>query len=146
MKAHYHVLMNAESKIVIVGSTSPHKLDTINQALQVAVAEPTRVKGVTSKSRIHAQQVGNEETPQGALNRLTHAKEIMGHERWDLVIGIENGIIPVTYQNRQRWFDYAWVVVEDSAGHQALANSAGVEFAERYVRIAQEMGFATTTV
>ena len=138
--------MTTESQIIIVGSTSEHKLNAVHQAFQQTTDLPFEIKGFKARSRINEQPVGIEETVQGALNRLDHAKELAKTHPWHIAVGIENGIIPFQVMGVQRWMDYAWVVVENNKGDLAIANSSGVEFPSNYVEMARSLGFDTITV
>lgn len=109
--------------------------------------EGLRVRGVKAASGINEQPLGNEETIQGALNRLAHAKELAPGA--DFYAAIENGLLEVPCGGEEtRFFDVGWVVLERSSdGWRGMAPSLGVQFDARWVEAAQRSdgGFATTT-
>lgn len=75
--------------IIVVGTTSALKV----KAVQAAFEDAT-VIGVKTSSGVPEQPL-EEETEQGAKNRLSEAKRL--HPDADLYIGIENGIFNEPY-------------------------------------------------
>lgn len=136
-----------DSKTIILGSTSKHKIAALQQVFQEVYPDvQCFIKGVKALSGINEQPVGHTETLQGALHRLSHAKQLIQSESYDFVVAIENGIVPVEIEGVTQWFDVGWVIVENFAGIRAFACSNGVEMGTRYVEEARKRGFDTTTV
>lgn len=132
---------------ILVCSNSEHKLSATESVFKKLFPnEVVQVKGVKASSEINEQPVGHEETIKGALNRLKNAKTFMRGIVFDYCIAIENGLFKVEINHKTRWFDCAWVVVEDSNGNQRIALSSGLEFSESAVKKALEKGLETTTV
>jgi non-canonical (house-cleaning) NTP pyrophosphatase len=50
----------------------------------------------------------------GAQNRLKNAKAALGGQSVDYLVSIENGIVEVNSKPNSRFFDLAWVVLEDA--------------------------------
>ncbi|EKD92789.1 MAG: hypothetical protein ACD_28C00330G0003 [uncultured bacterium] len=135
-------------KEVFVASTSKHKLGAVEGvAREVFPEEESKVEGRKASSGINEQPVGHEETIQGALHRLEELKGALDatRSRYDLLVAFESGIFPVTVGKVERWFDLAWVVIEDGNGTQKLAHSTGIEFDAADVEKAKAKGFKTTT-
>lgn len=130
---------------VLVASSSRIKLDAVKAAFANCV-----VTGVPAASDINEQPLGHDETIRGAMNRLANAKQSEAYTSGvaAYAVSIENGIFSVTVpgEERPRWFDLAWVVVEHvRSGSKALAHSMGLEFPAKYVDAAQARGFDTCT-
>lgn len=120
--------------IIVVGTTSALKV----KAVQAAFEDAT-VIGVKTSSGVPEQPL-EEETEQGAKNRLSEAKRL--HPDADLYIGIENGI----FNEEGNYVDKAIVVIENRDGQQQIEHSVGVVFPERYYLEARERGFDNITV
>lgn len=136
---------------VFVGSLSKHKLPGAEGAIKEVFDDvETKVFAYNAKSSINEQPEGHEETIKGAFNRLKDLKRLVVESRGAvkdaIFIAIENGIFPVEVQGKERWFDLAWVVIEDTEGNQSISHSGGIEFDSDYVEEAKKRGFETTTV
>lgn len=126
---------------IILGSTSRHKLDAVQQAC--AKLELTAiVSGIKTSSGQNEQPVGFDETLGGALTRATSAKE---QEPESIAIGIESGIFNIK-TNGPLTLDIAVVVVLTPDGRQIITTSEGIQFPQECVTIAESRGFKTTTV
>jgi len=142
---------DAPERIYYVASTSAHKIGAVKNVLEAMgpTVERHRVEGVRAESGINEQPVGHEQTLQGAFNRLSDLKEQLKTRSAETNIGtsqilvsIENGI----YRVADKWFDIAYVVVEDNRGNIAISPSAGIEYPSQFVDEARNRGFASTTV
>jgi non-canonical (house-cleaning) NTP pyrophosphatase len=133
---------------IFVASTSIHKIAATEQAATKAYPGVSiAVHGLKASSGINEQPVGNEETLQGACNRLACIRgALQGQTRYDILVAMENGIFPVVLDGKQTWWDAGWVVVEDVGGNRGIASTTAVRLPDEDVRIAKERGFATTTV
>ncbi|MFH1705665.1 MAG: inosine/xanthosine triphosphatase [Patescibacteria group bacterium] len=131
---------------IVVGSTSKHKLLAVEHVFKkIFHSETIQVEGAKVLSEINEQPIGHEETIIGVLNRLDSVKNF-SKNIFDYAIAIENGLFEVKINNEERWFDIAWVVVEDSSGNKSLATSSGLEFSKNFVSETRRRGFKTTTV
>jgi len=131
---------------LLVASESPYKLAAVEEATRDIFMNSRTVEGYSVSSGINEQPVGHQETIQGATNRLNALKNQLEDTRYHLLIALENGIFSIETEDGTKWFDLAWVIVENSAGERALAHSAGVEFSKEDVEEASLRGFETTTV
>lgn len=125
---------------VVLGSTSGHKLEAVKKACQL-VGLQAEVVGVKTTSGVNEQPVGFEETFTGAHNRATEARLT---DSSAIAVGVESGIFWLT---QGIVLDLAVVVV--LIPHEEgtiVTSSSGIGFPEKYVRIAQERGFDSTTV
>ncbi len=121
---------------VLVASNSQIKLDAVREAFEGPFR--AQVDGRGSKSLVSEQPVGMDETMKGAHNRLSQILQIPGY---DYYVSIENGLEPLW----GAWFDFAFVLIQDSKGVARVAKSAGVVFPEDCVEEARKRGFETTT-
>jgi len=87
--------------------------------------------GVKTKSGI-AEQPIDDETLQGARNRVRHAQELVGDA--DLYIAIENGI----FHEDGKFIDKAVVLMISKEGKENIALSEGVEFPAASVEKARQ--------
>lgn len=103
-----------------------------------------RVHALAADSHINAQPVGYDETRTGARNRLAGVREAVrnGREKCDFLVAVENGIVELA----GKWFDFAWVLVEDDDGVVFEAVSGAIPFPSELVAQAKEKGFESTTV
>jgi non-canonical (house-cleaning) NTP pyrophosphatase/glutathione synthase/RimK-type ligase-like ATP-grasp enzyme len=123
---------------IVLASQSPVKLEALNKAL-LAKNIYAEVVGVAAESGVPAQPM-NEQTLQGAKNRLTHARHIV-HDA-DLYVAIENGL----FEEEGRFFDKAAILTETKDGSQRTTYSKSIECPAEYVEEARRRGFDTTTV
>ena len=68
----------------------------------------------------------HEETILGAQNRLKHTKA--AQPDCDYYVSIENGVVEVAVSGELRYYDLAWVIMEERGGGCSMAHSVGVEF------------------
>lgn len=143
-------IKDAPKEIYYVASTSTHKIGAVKSVLE-SLDRPTtyEVEGIGTASEINEQPVGHEEILQGALNRLNNMKKSLraGSAKTKIgsspiLVSIENGI----YNVGDRWFDIAYVVLEDNGGNIAIATSEAIEYPLEFVEEARGRGFASTTV
>jgi non-canonical (house-cleaning) NTP pyrophosphatase len=108
--------MIPEPKTVCLASKSPAKL-----ALVKAVFKKANIQGSDTDSGVSEQPVGDQETLQGAWNRLFAVKKKQPDcEAW---IGIENGLVkrPVNPQTKKMaYYDVAYVVFLDKRSHSSV--------------------------
>ena len=142
---------DAPERVYYVASTSAHKIGAVKNVLESMgpTVERYTVEGVRAASGINEQPVGHEETLQGAFNRLNNMKEQLRTRSAEtnidilkILVSIENGI----YRAADRWFDIAYVVIEDNRGNIAISPSAGIEYPSQFVDETRNRGFASTTV
>lgn len=102
------------------------------------------LQSVEAESGVNEQPVGRDEIVGGAINRIKSARLQV---KADAYISIENGLI----KHGESWFDYGYVrifylnpVTRKVSIHTGLSEKC--EFPAKYVKIAYQRGFDTTTV
>ena len=127
-------------KKIIIGSTSIHKINAVRNACEILKLNAD-ISGMKTDSGQNEQPIGFEETYHGALTRA----EAVHKKNPDAIsIGIESGIFNFG-KGTSITIDMAIIVVITS-DKKLITTSEGVQFPEEYISIAQERGFATTTV
>lgn len=128
---------------VVLGSTSPHKLNAVRNACE-RLGIRASVSGVETSSGQNEQPVGFEETFNGALIRTLSARV---QDTGAVSIGIESGIFRLRFDGRSFVFiDAAVIVLITSNNRQIVTTSAGIVFPEEFVEVAEMRGFESTTV
>lgn len=120
---------------IVVGSTSPHKLEAVREACQ-RIGLDAEVVGCKAPSHVNEQPVGFDETLQGAGNRATFATVFTNA---DVAIGIENGLVSYL-------LDVAVIVLITADDRRIVTTSTGVRFPRDCYDEAAERGFSRTTV
>lgn len=129
---------------VVLGSTSPHKLDAVRKACERLGMEAS-IFGVKTSSGQNAQPIGFEETFAGALTRAMSASRAPYSDA--IAVGIESGIFHFCRQNQKVVsFDIAVIVLITMDNRQIVTTSAGIVFPEECVKKAETQGFESTTV
>ena len=135
--------MEKEKQIeIVLGSTSQHKIEAVKQACQ-QLGLLASVVGVKAASRQNEQPVGLNETYQGAFNRAQGAQ---AQNPKAVAMGIEGGIFRTNNEKLPLTIDLAVIVVLTPDNRRIVTTTPGVVFPEDCLHIAQERGFATTTV
>lgn len=132
---------------IILASTSQHKLLATRRAFKKAFPKQSfQIIGVKAASKINDQPFGHQETFRGVLNRLEDARKT--NPVFDYLVAVENGLIKMKLKQKEKFFDLAWVVVENSKGSQKIAFSSGIEIPSWAVEktLALKDGFKKTTV
>mmetsp|Transcript_64971 Transcript_64971/g.188375 ORF Transcript_64971/g.188375 Transcript_64971/m.188375 type:complete len:208 (+) Transcript_64971:160-783(+) len=132
--------------VVVVASTAAMKVGAVRRLTTEGCfgGAATAVEAVAAVSGVNEQPFGHEETVRGVLNRLVDARRLRPGARW--YIAVENGIFELATES-PRYFDVAWVAVDDTAhglGIPALAHSVGIEFPREFVESARAEGFDRT--
>lgn len=102
---------------IVVASRNPVKLDAAAQGFRLAFGQQPEIVGIAVPSGVADQPMTDEETLQGALNRVAAAKKRIAEA--DFWVGIEGGVHP----SGGLLEAFAWVVVA-SAQRTARARSA----------------------
>jgi len=103
-------------KNVIIASLNPAKINAVKSAFESTFPQDTfSFKGVSVPSGVADQPMTDEETHQGALNRVRNAKE--QDPTADYYVGLEAGI--------ENTVTFAWMVIE-SATHRGESRSASL--------------------
>lgn len=98
-------------KKVAVASTNPVKVNTTSIGFsRMFPDEEFEMIGVSAKSDVSDQPIGEEETLQGAKNRVMNAK--LMEPVADYWVGIEGGLEEIGND----MISYAWIVVESKEG------------------------------
>ncbi len=127
---------------IIIGSTSIHKINAVRQACQ-ELGIKANIKNVYAPSGQNAQPVGFDETFSGAYAR---AKFAQANEPDTIAIGIESGIFRISNYDKQITLDIAIIVVLTPCGRCIITTTESIQLPEKYVSIAEQRGFASTTV
>ena len=124
-----------------IGITSQNKLKVEAVRNAYSFMEPSpEISGYSADSGVGEQPI-NEQTLQGARNRIADLRKRV--DGLDRIISIESGI----FHEGDKWLDKAVIVILDtSTGKEYVAYSDAVVFLDKYVEMAREMGFDTTTV
>lgn len=126
-------------KKVIVASENPVKVAVAQRAFAaVYPGEAFEFIAVKSVSGVPDQPM-NEETEQGALNRLEFIKT--AHTDADFWISQEGGI----YEENEKFYNRAWIVVADRDGHVGKSSTASFylpKILAQYIREGMELGHA----
>ena len=104
--------------LVIVGSTNPVKVQSTEEAFQLAFGSGSVVQGINVDSGVGKQPIGDEETYRGALGRASNAQ--VAFPEADFWVGIEGG----AHRVEDDWMAYAHIVILDKAGQTGKARSA----------------------
>lgn len=129
---------------VIVASINPVKISSAEQGFTTVFPNDTwTCVGVSAASEVSDQPMTNEETLQGALNRLTHAR--LAEPDADYYIAHEGGCAI----EGEKLSVYAWIVVEDREGKIGKAKTGQFYLPEKVaelVRGGMELGHAADVV
>jgi len=125
-----------------LGSMSDIKMKALREAA-LKVSLKIFPQSVRATSGQNSQPVGFIETYYGALAR---AREARKHDPKGLAIGIENGIFRSGPNEEGITLDIAIIVVLTEDGRKIVTSSAGIQFPQEYVSLAEMQGFKTTTV
>ena len=103
-------------KTVIIASLNPAKINAVKSAFEAAFPQQEfDFKGVSVASGVADQPMSNEETYQGAVNRVCNA--IQAIPEGDFYVGLEAGI--------EGNVTFAWMVIE-SNGQRGESRSASL--------------------
>jgi non-canonical (house-cleaning) NTP pyrophosphatase len=132
-------------KGIYVASASPIKIAATLGALnEIAPESDFTVDGIMPNVKAHEQLVDIEETVFETVNRLLSLQKKLtdNHTEYGLLVATCNGIKKLNDQ----WEDIGVVVMMDAKGRTAIAESKGVVLPDKYIKIANERGFADVTV
>lgn len=120
---------------VVVASTSAVKIDACRKAFGAAAG----IVGVKVQSGVNEQPM-NDETVQGAFNRIAAARAAMPGA--DVYVSIENGI----FEENGKYIDRPVIAVARGTGTPEVTYGEGVEFPAASVEETRKRGFDTWTV
>jgi inosine/xanthosine triphosphatase len=133
----------ASAQVIVVASKNPVKINAVHQGFtRMFPAQIFTVKGVTVPSEVPDQPLSDQETRQGAVNRVNNARTAEpGANYW---VGLEGGIHAEADGSLQ---SFAWIVVKGRAlsertGRARTAAYYLPEESARYVREGLELGDA----
>jgi inosine/xanthosine triphosphatase len=107
---------------IVVGSQNIPKHQAVTNAfLKLYPGESLEIQGVSADSGVASHPTSVEESLEGAMNRVKHAREL--HPDADYYVGIEGGLLSL---GDLAW-EIGWVAVESSEGEVFTAPSAGLE-------------------
>lgn len=93
---------------IAVASKNPVKLEAVKDGLSVFFAEDIYVEGFSVESGVSDQPMSDQETLQGATNRVISLQE--NCKEFDFYIGIEGGIERTT----NGMMAFAWIIIRSS--------------------------------
>ena len=128
---------------IIVASTNPVKIQAALSGFQRMFPDETfQAEGMSAKSGVRDQPIGDAETLQGALNRTRHVRDLAPHA--DFWVGIEGGAA----EDEGEMIVFAWVVVlsRDRMGKSRTGAFYLPEEVARLVRQGVELGYADDQV
>ncbi len=131
---------------IAVSSTSPHKVGAVREASEGIFMPELHIQGFKVASGVNEQPYGQEETLQGARNRMARLVELVGDTRFDLFVSMEGGVFPVMNNGQESHFDCGWVIARDAEGNEGVGTCTGVEYSSADVEEARRRGFDTTTI
>ncbi|GAB2637354.1 inosine/xanthosine triphosphatase [Vibrio panuliri] len=103
------------TQTVIVASLNPAKIAAVESAFKATFpSQDFHFQGISVASDVAAQPMSNQETYQGARNRVKNAKLAANG---DFYVGLEGGV--------EEGVTFAWMVIE-SATHRGESRSAGM--------------------
>jgi inosine/xanthosine triphosphatase len=127
-------------KIVIVASKNPVKIHAAETALKTLFPnDEFEMNGFSASSGVSNQPMTDEETLQGALNRIEHAKQ--EHPNADIWIAMEGGL----HDYDRGMESLAWMTVENKEGKKGRARTAAYPIPEgiaKLIRTGLELGDA----
>jgi inosine/xanthosine triphosphatase len=96
-----------EMKYVVIGSTNPVKIKAVKLVFMLAFPNESMFgfEAVKADSGVKDQPISDKETMTGALNRVTHAQELMPGA--DFYVGLEGGVEDINGELHE----FAWIVV-----------------------------------
>lgn len=107
---------------IVVGSQNRPKLQAVESSFGGAFpGQEIVVEGVATDSGVSSHPTSAEESLAGAMNRMTHAQELMSGA--DYYVGIEGGLLRV---GEQAW-ELGWVAVSDALGKTSTGLSPAIE-------------------
>ncbi|OIQ24433.1 inosine/xanthosine triphosphatase [uncultured Vibrio sp.] len=107
--------MSATNKIVIA-SLNPAKINAVESAFKESFTDVSfEFEGISVPSEVDDQPMSNDETRQGALNRVRNAK--LAHPGAHFYVGLEAGI--------EKNATFAWMIIE-SQTHRGESRSASL--------------------
>ncbi len=131
-------------KKVVVASTNPVKINTARDGFtKMFPDEQFEFEGISVTSEIPSQPMSNEQTLEGALNRVKNAKKI--YEDADYWIGLEGGVSDIGGEMRS----FAWIVVSSKDGIEGKSRTADFALPKiiaNLVREGKELGEADDIV
>ncbi|KAH8881761.1 Maf/Ham1 [Thozetella sp. PMI_491] len=134
----------AHPQVVVVASQNPVKIKAALKGFTSMFPGSTYTTvGVSVPSGVPDQPMSDDETLQGALNRIRNAREAKPGA--DFYIGLEGGL----HTEGSCFQSFAWIAVEDKAGRKGKARSATYYLPEevsKLVRGGMELGHADDVV
>lgn len=129
---------------VAVASKNPVKIEAAQKAFALVFPDVDfQFAGFSVDSGVPDQPVGDEETLQGARNRLEHVKELAPDS--DYFVAMEGGLIP----DGDSFYATAWFVAENKGGVQGKARAATFDLPpsiSKLIHDGMELGHATDQI
>lgn len=113
---------------VVVASKNPVKVNAVLNSFHQFFSDGVNATGVSVSSGVSDQPMTEDETRQGAINRVTGAKEL--NPGADFYVGIEGGVERVG----NRLFAFAWIAVSNG-DFDSLSRTATFELPPEVSRL-----------
>lgn len=131
-------------KRVIVASTNPVKIKAAEKGfLRMFAGEDFKIEGMSAKSEVPDQPMSNEETLQGAINRVNNVEKLAPIA--DFWVGIEGGLQEVGMEMEA----FAWVVIKSKKGKMGKGKTGSFFLPKKLtdlVKSGMELGLADDMV
>jgi len=102
----------------MVGSQNPVKLSCAQNAFREVFEEEYAISGIHVASEVSDQPIGQDETLQGAKNRVKNAR--ISFPEADFWVGIEGGVD----RDPSGMYAFAYIYIEDKKGNSSQAQTA----------------------
>lgn len=106
------------SKVIIVSSKNPVKITATRQGFSALLPAPYTIQPLSVPSGVPEQPFSDQETLQGALNRVANARRETPEA--DFWVGIEGGV----HDHDGAILNFAWIVVQGRSGKVGKARTA----------------------
>ncbi|MGF7228575.1 MAG: DUF84 family protein [Candidatus Saccharibacteria bacterium] len=114
---------------IIVGSHNVPKRNAVERAFRAAFPdEQITVESVDADSGVSSHPTSSEESINGAMARVAHAKELAAGA--DYYVGIEGRLLTTAGKT----WEIGWVVISDAHGKIATGLSSGIEIQGKILR------------
>ncbi|MGB0840310.1 MAG: inosine/xanthosine triphosphatase [Chitinophagales bacterium] len=118
---------------IVVGSKNPVKVAAVQTAFQTIFPTTTfQVEGLSSASGVSDQPVGDDETYQGAINRVVNVQNTRPEA--DFWVGLEGGIT----DNSKGMEAFAWFYILNRSGQIGKARSGGFYLPEQVAHLVRQ--------
>jgi inosine/xanthosine triphosphatase len=118
-------------KKVVVASKNPVKIESTRRAFVQMMPDEFEFVGIDVESGVSAQPMTNDETFNGAMNRVKNVSKVEDADYW---VGIEGGLQDTNGEMEA----FAWIVVMSKEGKIGKARSASFVLPEKLAALINE--------